>query len=420
MTFNWDIRSVILTIAAFQAVIVSGLLLVRSFKKDSQSDRLLAFFLLAMTAVLSEHIAGWLNLYVGQELTFFPFGATFIFAPLAWLYIKSITNSQYTWSKNDGVHFIPASIYFIVHLFVWFHPLQQKQQLIDLLFRYKWNDTEGYGSAIIFTIYLYKIVKHYNAYLKWLPDEFSNIEKLKLNWVRNFIILLAFYYFVFLGFGIASLVNWYGYKIQFWQYLMLAITLYYISASGYAYVNKLKVAFDMNKTTPNHQLFSENVSPIKIYEEEKDKLKPANDTEVNQQSVINTVQEVVNSESNHINQPASVKYDAVSIKQLLLGRLQNEKPYLDSDLNLGQLSNQLEKPAYIITQVIKNNLGTNFNDLINGYRVDAVIEKIKQGEHKTQTLLGIAYDCGFNSKATFNRAFKKAKNIAPSEFIEKL
>jgi AraC-like DNA-binding protein len=418
MTFNWDIRSVILTIAAFQAVIVSVLLLVRSFKKDSQSDRLLAFFLLAMTAVLSEHIAGWLNLYVGQGLTYFPFGATFVFAPLAYLYIKSITNSQYKWSEKEGLHFIPAIIYFLVHFFVWFHPLQQKQHLIDVLFRYKWNDGEGYGSAIIFTIYLYKIIKHYNAYLKWLPDEFSNTEKLKLNWVRNFIFLLGVYYFVFLGFGIASLVNWYGYKTQFWLYLMLAITIYYISASGYAYVNKLKVAFDSKKANPEQEVVAKNISPINVYE--KSLLNSASDTKVNEQSANNVVAEVDNSVSNSANQTASVKYDAASIKQLLIAHLQNKKPFLDSDLTLSQLSNKLEKPAYIITQVIKNNLGTNFNDLINGYRVNSVIEKIKQGEHKTQTLLGIAYDCGFNSKATFNRAFKKAKNMAPSDFVEKL
>lgn len=44
----------------------------------------------------------------------------------------------------------------------------------------------------------------------------------------------------------------------------------------------------------------------------------------------------------------------------------------------------------------------------------------QKGEHKKSTLIGIAYDCGFNSKATFNRAFKKNTGKSPKEFIEKI
>ena len=417
MAVNWGTHSVVLTLAAFQAVIISILLLVRSSSKGYQSDRVLAFFLLSLTAVLAEHIAGWLNLYIGQGLTYFPFGETFVFAPFAYLYIKSITNSQYKLSKKDGFHFIPAGIYFLVHLFVWFHPLEQKQQLIDTLFRYKWQTLQGYGSALIFTIYLYKIVRYYKAYLKWLPEEFSNIEKLKLNWIRNFIVLLGLYYLVFIGFGIAGLVNWYGYKTQFWMYLILAITIYYLSVSGYAYVHKLTVAFDMNKTMHGQEAGFDNSKPL-----------PAGETELSEQTallkqdldVMDDIKPVAVAELDGITHDLFIKYNFSGIKELLLHHLESEKPYLDSDLSLTQLANQLEKPAYIISQVIKHGMGMNFNDLINGYRVDAVIEKIKKGEYKTQTLLGIAFDCGFNSKATFNRAFKKAQNIAPSEFIEKL
>jgi AraC-like DNA-binding protein len=68
--------------------------------------------------------------------------------------------------------------------------------------------------------------------------------------------------------------------------------------------------------------------------------------------------------------------------------------------------------------VINQGFRLNFNDLINQYRIEAVKQKLKAGEQKTQTLLGIAYDCGFNSKATFNRAFKKATGQSPKEWLE--
>jgi AraC-like DNA-binding protein len=68
--------------------------------------------------------------------------------------------------------------------------------------------------------------------------------------------------------------------------------------------------------------------------------------------------------------------------------------------------------------VINQGFQLNFNDFINQYRIEAVKDKLKAGEQKTQTLLGIAYDCGFNSKATFNRAFKKVTGLSPKQWLE--
>jgi len=59
----------------------------------------------------------------------------------------------------------------------------------------------------------------------------------------------------------------------------------------------------------------------------------------------------------------------------------------------------------------------NFNDFINNYRIEAVKTMFLNEEHKKSTLLGIAYDCGFNSKATFNRAFKKHTSCTPKEYL---
>jgi AraC-like DNA-binding protein len=78
----------------------------------------------------------------------------------------------------------------------------------------------------------------------------------------------------------------------------------------------------------------------------------------------------------------------------------------------------LKTNASVLSKMINQGFNLNFNDFINYYRIEAVKEKIKNGEQKTQTLLGIAYDCGFNSKATFNRAFKKATNQSPKDWIE--
>jgi AraC-like DNA-binding protein len=81
------------------------------------------------------------------------------------------------------------------------------------------------------------------------------------------------------------------------------------------------------------------------------------------------------------------------------------------------VAKQLNTNPSIISKVINQGFQLNFNDFINTYRIKAVKEKLHAGEQKTQTLLGIAFDCGFNSKATFNRAFKKETGVSPKEWL---
>lgn len=72
----------------------------------------------------------------------------------------------------------------------------------------------------------------------------------------------------------------------------------------------------------------------------------------------------------------------------------------------------------LLSRVINVGYNLNFNDFINGYRIKEVLSKIDDQQHKKVTLLGIALDSGFNSKATFNRAFKKQMGITPIEYIK--
>src|SRR5258708_25402324 len=61
-------------------------------------------------------------------------------------------------------------------------------------------------------------------------------------------------------------------------------------------------------------------------------------------------------------------------------------------------------------------LGKNFNDFINEYRIREVARKMQDPAYDRITLLGIAYDCGFNSKTTFNRAFRQMTGKSPAEY----
>ena len=106
--------------------------------------------------------------------------------------------------------------------------------------------------------------------------------------------------------------------------------------------------------------------------------------------------------------------------QRLLNFMESEKPYLDGDLTLYDLAAQMQVPPHLLSQIINRQSGKSFFDFVNHYRVEDVKRRIREEAHLRQTLLAIALDCGFNSKASFNRVFKKMTGLTPTELVKKL
>lgn len=100
----------------------------------------------------------------------------------------------------------------------------------------------------------------------------------------------------------------------------------------------------------------------------------------------------------------------------ILDHMEQEKPYLDSELTLGKLAEDLRLMPYHLSEVLNETLGKNFYDFINIYRVEMVKNYIADPKKSHLTLLAIAFDAGFNSKTAFNRAFKKATGLSPSKY----
>jgi len=96
--------------------------------------------------------------------------------------------------------------------------------------------------------------------------------------------------------------------------------------------------------------------------------------------------------------------------------LRTQKPFLDPDLTLSKLAESIQITDKKLSALLNQHMQTSFFDYINKYRVDEVKEKIVLPEYEYLTLLGIAYECGFNSKSSFNRIFKKETGFSPSEY----
>lgn len=97
-----------------------------------------------------------------------------------------------------------------------------------------------------------------------------------------------------------------------------------------------------------------------------------------------------------------------------------EKPYLDSDLTLPKLAEGLNVSTHHLSQVINEVHGKNFFNFINKYRIEEVKRKIQDPKFQNYTLLGIAYESGFNSKSAFNRAFRNITGTTPSKYRDSL
>ena len=108
--------------------------------------------------------------------------------------------------------------------------------------------------------------------------------------------------------------------------------------------------------------------------------------------------------------------DAEHFAQKLKTYMDEKKPFLNPDLNLPQLADDLNIPSYHLSQIINNNIGQNFFDFINGYRIDEVKSKITHPDYQKYSILGIAFDAGFNSKSAFNRVFKNMTGQTPTQY----
>ena len=98
--------------------------------------------------------------------------------------------------------------------------------------------------------------------------------------------------------------------------------------------------------------------------------------------------------------------------------MEKDKVYLNPELTVREVASKLNTSASLVSNVINTGFGKNFNQYVNDFRVEAFKEAVANPENDRFNLLSIALDCGFNSKATFNRVFKNATGLSPKDFID--
>lgn len=104
------------------------------------------------------------------------------------------------------------------------------------------------------------------------------------------------------------------------------------------------------------------------------------------------------------------------IKTLILIYFKDKSPYLNSELSMHILSEELNIPKHQLTEVLNTIIGKNFFQFVNEYRVEAVKQKLSDTSNNKFSIEAIGYDCGFSSKSSFFSVFKNIIGQTPSQF----
>ena len=107
---------------------------------------------------------------------------------------------------------------------------------------------------------------------------------------------------------------------------------------------------------------------------------------------------------------------SLQLFQRLKRHMEQQQPFLDENLSLGILASQMDCSANQLSQVINQHSQGNFFTFINTYRVGLLKQRLKDPAFSHYSILGIGYDCGFQSKSSLNKIFKQITGQTPSEY----
>ncbi|MGQ1788156.1 tetratricopeptide repeat protein [Saccharicrinis sp. GN24d3] len=115
-----------------------------------------------------------------------------------------------------------------------------------------------------------------------------------------------------------------------------------------------------------------------------------------------------------LDESTTVKYS-----EFLLKFIEEEEPFLVPNLSLRSLAEQVQIHPNKLSWLLNEQLGQNFNEFINHYRIEYFKTLAQNPDYSHISLLGLAYESGFNSKTVFNTYFKKETGMTPKEFLKK-
>jgi AraC-like DNA-binding protein len=371
VTFFWNWRSALLVVAAGQALAMTALLVYRSGTRRRWDDAFLATLLLLLTGELIPDILGFGGLYdAWPNLSFFPFETTFATGPLILGYLAARTNPRFRLRWSHGLHALPVFFEKGYYSWAWLHDLDWKDQFVATIHDPFIVPAERLTGTLVLLAYLLAAYRRYRAYRRWVGDEQSDAG-LQIEWLGRFLGVIGGLTALSTVFAGASFFTPLGYDQWFVLHGLNGVAIWWLSLMGYLAPAPADAPAPPVRPGPPE--------PVASDPDEVARWKPR-----------------------------------------LESLLAHDPLWLNPRLSVQEVAQRLGTNTGVVSRVVNAGYGSNFNDFINGYRIRAVQARLAAGEATTRTLLAVALDCGFSTKSTFNRAFRKATGHTPREELARL
>jgi AraC-like DNA-binding protein len=381
--------NIVMIVAAAQGFLLTVLL----FKKHRAllANRLLGTMILCysiMLVNLTVTDAGYAG--VVPQLVILLTGLAFLVAPLQYLYAKHLIILSKRLSPRDWLHALPF--------------LCAELCLFGAIAVLPWGEVSPYNAApanvssfylllnwaivLIGFVYVVLTLLLINAYHRRIKSIFSDIERLRLDWLRRITFALMGAWIIFTT---ENALYTAGIDLSNFNLSSLAVGLC-IYAVGYWGLMKSEVFGSPDVTIALEQA-SEAAAASATPKEEG----PGNGSAKYEKSGLSPD-------------------DASRYSRQLLQLMEDERLYVDGSLTLGKLAGRLSISPHNLSEVINTQLGKNFYDFVNSFRVEQVKKDLIDAAKQHLSILSLAFDAGFNSKTAFNTIFKELTGYTPSRY----
>ena len=358
--------TVILAIGAFQAFFFAIILLNR--KPAFRANKILVIWLTIVCIHLVINYAEAIGYYrQAPQLMGMSSSFLLLYGPLLYLYVKDFANKN---RKYDLLHFLPFLIYNLALVnFYLISDYDQKMEIIkDHSVLVVVLSALKFCGFIAYTILSLVLIQRSQSDIK---NYYSNTQEVDLSWLKFLILSIIFLLIFVLIVRLLDFWNLYRTGMDYEIFAFVGLSIWIFSL-GYYGLKKVPV-------------FS--VFPSAIPQAKYSKTRIADD-------------------------------QAKEYENRLSKLMEEERPYLDKQLTLDKLADMLDLPVYHLSQIINNRFRKNFYEFVNTYRVMEMEKLVRDPSNNNLTLLGIAQNSGFSSKASFNRTFKNLTGSTPSKYFK--
>ncbi len=352
--------------------------LVKVKTEHKLSNRLFALFLLLTTIDIGGILFDLLY-HSPSNTGMFRNLMTFLQLPTFYLYVLSVCYYDFKLKPKHFIHVVPFLIvnlvllprFYSVNLYSKISFLENNSNMLEIQFIHIFLHIQ----IFVYIIAVFSILrKAKKIYL----ENYAGASIESLNWLLQLTVAISVFYFIALLKNIFKFTNYPNVS----EWLKIGLFVFeLIIISWYLY-----------KALNNPKLFRNIDSKLKL------------------------IKDIHSNKKNTEPPTEEINFELLKLKKYM----HEKKPFLNPSLTIQDISNDIEIPTRDLSLLINHKLGQHFFDFINSYRVENAMVILKDNTKNKMTILEILYEVGFNSKSSFNTAFKKHCGITPTEYRKSL